>query len=127
MLPVSPCPWEDESRRQILPETLAYAMGGQNRILIVPRAIVQKIQERHRVDFANLDGLEELLDRWELVGLSSSGTNRLELYGQLDGVWHTAVIALASETESFNILVTFHRVYERKVLSRERNGRLRRR
>jgi hypothetical protein len=93
----------------------------------VPWSIVQKIQTTHPADFASLDRLAEFLDRWELVGHSPKGPDRLELYGQLDGIWYTAVIALARDGEPFNVLITFHRIYERKVLSRERNGRLRRR
>ena len=127
MLPVSPLPWEDESRRQELPATLDHIVAGRGRDLIVPRTIVAKIQLTHPAYFVSLYRLGELLERWELVGQSPSSPNRLELYGQLDGVWHTAVIALASDTMPYSVLITFHRVYERKVLSRERNGRLRRR
>lgn len=86
MQSVSPFPWEDESRRQMLPESLVGFIAGQSRVLIVPRAIVHKIQTRHAVDIAHLDRLGELLDGWELVGLSPSSTGRLELYGQIDGV-----------------------------------------
>ena len=127
MLPVSPLSWEDEPRRQELPVTLDSVIAGRNRTLVVPRSIVAKIQVAHPADFVNLDRLGELLDRWELVGHSPNSPNRLELYGQLDGVWHTAVIALASDAEPYSVRITFHRIYERKVLSRERNGRLKRR
>jgi hypothetical protein len=127
MLADVPFPWEDESRRQVLPETLAPAITPGSRVLLVPRSIVRKIHQTHPRDVECLDRLAELLDRWELVGLSPNSTDRLELYGQLDGVWHTAVIALASENAPYNVLITFHRVYARKVMSRERHGRLRRR
>jgi hypothetical protein len=127
MLPVPPLPWEDPLRRQVLPETLPDVIAGANRVLLVPRSIVVKIQATHPADFANLGRLVELLDQWELVGLSPNRTDRLELYGQLDGVWHTAVIALASENAPYHVLITFHRVHARKVMSRERHGRLRRR
>lgn len=127
MQPAFPLPWEDESRRQQLPSTLDHILVGRERALIVPRAIVAKVQTTHPADFANLDRLTEFLDRWELFGRSPQSPNRLELYGQLDRIWHTAVIALASETAPFCVLITFHRIYERKVLSRERSGRLRRR
>jgi hypothetical protein len=95
--------------------------------LIVLRSIVAKIRATHPADFASLDRLTEFLDRWELVGRSPNSPNRLELYGQIDGVRHTAVIAPASDAEPFSVLITFHRIYARKVLSRERNGRLKRR
>ena len=127
MQPVSPFPWEDESRRQLLPESLIGFIDVQSRVLIVPRTIVDKIQARHAIDIAHLERLSELLDGWEVVGLSPSGTGRLELYGQINGVWHIVVIALPNEVAAYSVLVTFHRVYERKVLSRERSGRLRRR
>jgi hypothetical protein len=108
------------------PESLVGFIAGQSQVLIVPRTIVDKIQARHASDIAHLERLRELLDGWEPVGLSPSGTGRLELYGQIDGVWHT-VVALANEVTPYSVLVTFHRVYARKVLSRERSGRLRRR
>ena len=127
MPPESPLPWEDETRRQQLPATLDQIVTIVGHTLIVPRSIVTKIELRHPTDVANLDRLSEFLDQWQLVGHSPNNPDRLELYGQLDGVWHTAVIAMASDAESFSVLVTFHRVYERKVLSRERSGRLRRR
>ena len=127
MLPPSPLSWEDESRRLELPTTLDSVVTIRDRVLVVPRSIVEKIQATHPADFASLERLGEVLDRWELVGLSPSRTGRLELYARLDGIWHTAVIALATEAMPFSVLITFHRVYERKVLSRERSGRLRRR
>ena len=127
MLSDVPFPWEDESRRQLLPETLGHAITHVSRVLLVPRSIVRKIQQMHPLDMESLDRLAELLDGWELVGRSPNSVDRLELYGRLDGVWYTAVIALAREPAPFNVLITLHRVYERKVLSRERSGRLKRR
>lgn len=127
MLPPSPLPWEDESRRQELPESLDDVLVVRSRVLVVPRSIVAKITARHPADIASLDRLWELLDRWELIGSAPSSPARLEVYGRLDGIWHTVVIAAAGEGAAYSVLVTFHRVYERKVLSRERQGRLRRR
>ena len=127
MLSDVPFPWEDESRRRVLPESLAHEITPVSRVVLVPRSIVSKIQQTHPLDVEGLDRLTELLDRWELVGRSPISTDRLELYGRLDGVWYTAVIALAREPAPYNLLVTFHRVYERKVRSRERSGRLKRR
>ena len=98
-----------------------------SRVLVVPRSTVRKIQQTHPLDVQCLDRLAELLDRWELVDRSPNNVDRLELHGRLDGVWFTAVIALAREPTPYNVLITLHRVYERKVLSRERSGRLRRR
>jgi hypothetical protein len=127
MLPPSPFPWEDVSRRRSLPATLDYIVADRGRVLVVPRSTVAKIRTTHPADIASLDRLGELLDRWELVGLSPGGSGRLELYARLGGIWHTAVIVLANDTTPFCVLVTFHRIYERKVLSRERSGRPRRR
>ena len=127
MLSDVPFPWEDEPRRQLLPETLTHAISPVSRVLLVPRSIVRKIQRTHPSDVENLDRLVELLDRWDLVGRSPNSVDRLELYGRLDGVWYTAVIARARDPAPFNVLITLHRVYERKVVSRERSGRLKRR
>ena len=91
MLPVPPLPWEDFSRRLVLPETLLAVTGGHGRYLVVPLTIVHKTQAVHPSDVASLDRLSELLDGWELVGQSPSNPNRVEIYGRLDGIWHTAV------------------------------------
>ena len=119
--------WEDAARRQTIPETLLALLGDCPRILIVPQSIVEKIRATHPADLDRFDRLGEFLDQWTLMGSSEKGDARLELYGQLDGIWHTAVIALATDVQPFNVLLTFHRTYERKVRSRERSGRLKRR
>lgn len=59
--------------------------------------------------------------------MSPTRAGRLEVYGIIDGVWHTAVMRVADSESDVNVLVTFHRQYERKVLGRARLGRIRRR
>jgi len=119
--------WEDATRRRTIPDSLAAWLGDRSRLLVVPYSITEKIRSTHSTDLRRLDRLGEFLDSWEFVGLSDKGSVRLELYARLDGIWHTAVIALATDTQPYNVLLTFHRLYERKVRSRERSGRLKRR
>src|SRR5947207_1313727 len=102
---------------------LAALLDDCPRMLVVPQSIVEKIQARHAADLERLNRLGEFLEHWELFGLSEKGNARVELYGQLDGIWHTAAIALATDAHPFNVLLTFHRIHERKVRSRERSGR----
>ena len=81
MLPVPPLPWEDFSRRLVLPETLLSVAGGLGRYLVVPLTQVHKIRAVHPSDVASLDRLRELFDGWELFGRSPSNPNRVEIYG----------------------------------------------
>ena len=62
----SPVPWEDESRRQELPSTLAQVIVVRTRTLVVPRSTVAKIKATHPTDFASLNRLAQLLDGVEL-------------------------------------------------------------
>ena len=110
-----------------MPESLLTVVGGLGHYLVVPHSIVHKIHTVHPSDIEGLDRLREILDGWELYGFSPSKADRVEIYGRLDEVWHTAVVAQATVESHFSVLITFHRMYERKVLSRERGGRLIRR
>ena len=121
-----PFPFEDASLRSRLPSDLQHIWSVPTDLVIVPTNIRDKILESHTVDAGVITRIHELLATWQLTGPSPKGTDRFEVYAQMDGVWLTAVVVFDDEIAA-NILVTLHRILERKVLSRERRGYLTRR
>ena len=117
-------PWEVEPLRQVLPDSLVRYAGTSQRVLVIPASVVTKIQERHPADVALLARLADFFERWEYVGWSTKGTRRLEVYGRVEHVWHTAVIRVADADLPVNVLATFHHLYERKVQPRFRRGEI---
>jgi hypothetical protein len=109
--------------RRSLPLGLQRQLDTDSAELAVPISVRDKIAARHPLDAAALERVGELLDGWELAGMSPKGDGRLELYGRLDNMWFTAVIK-SEATTAINVLITAHRVYARKVRSRERKGHL---
>jgi len=116
--------WEVVRLRQRMPESLLQFSQSASRILVVPTRVFQKIKARHPTDVTWLERLGEILAGWEYVGLSPKGIERLEVYSRLDGVWCMAVIRLAETDAAVNVLITLHRVYERKVRGRVQDGYL---
>jgi predicted xylose isomerase-like sugar epimerase len=98
--------------------------SGSHRVVVVPLNVVAKIEQRHAADIAAFKRLRELLDSWEFAGLSLSAANRLEVYGRIDSIWYAVMVRLATAETPYNVLVTFHRVYERKVMARYCRGRI---
>jgi hypothetical protein len=111
--------WEAFEFRQVLPTLFREELQSIADIVVVPKNIVEKIRDYHAADLPSLIRWGELLTNWEVRGISRTNEGRLEVYGKLDGVWFRAVIA----RDRPNVLVTFHRVYEKKVRVRvERHG-----
>lgn len=115
--------WEDATLRRELPATLRDLHDSARRAVVVPTQMRDKVVAKHAPDADQLARYGELLRDWEYAGLSPT-SGRLEVYGRLDGVWHTAVIVVDDPRVPVNILTTFHRLYERKVLARARSGRI---
>ncbi len=118
--------WEDPELRQVLPTSLGEFIPPDRRVLAVPANVREKVAERHPDDAAMLAQLGRLIHGWECAGRSPSGGDRVEIYGRLDGMWHTAVLAV-DEGAGVSVLSTFHRVYERRVEARLSSGRITRR
>lgn len=98
-------------------------LGIKRHELIVERAISQKIQRDHPGDWLFVERIELLVTNWQFAGVSPKGENRVEIYGQLDEIWLTAVLR-ADPIDECAALVTLHRIYRRKVESRIRRGYL---
>lgn len=112
-------PWEVFELRGTLPGVLRNELRSASPIVAVPRNIVEKIRDQHDADYPFLQRWGTVLVEWEISGRSRSDERRIEVYGRLDGIWFRAVIA----HDVPNVLVTFHRVYEKKVRLRiERDG-----
>lgn len=114
--------WEDPSLRRVLPVELRFMLGDAESIVAVPRNVAEKIEERHPLDSALLSRWGEILIHWELAGISPKDPTRIEIYGRIEGIWFTTIIA----RDRPHILTTFHRMKVRKMESRIRAGYLRR-
>lgn len=116
--PVPTQPWEVFELRGTLPRVLRNELRSASPIVAVPRNIVEKIRDQHDADYPFLRRWGAVLTGWEVSGRSKSDERRIEVYGRLDGIWFRAVIA----DDVPNVLVTFHRVYEKKVRLRIEHG-----
>jgi hypothetical protein len=112
-----------ELLRLPLPAPLGLMLGIRPHELVVELAISQKIQRDHPGDSRFLERIEMLVANWQFAGVSPKGMNRVEIYGQLDEIWFTAVMR-ADQNDECAALVTMHRIYRRKVESRLRRGYL---
>jgi hypothetical protein len=115
-----------EMVRLPLPAPLGLLLGISTHELVVEATISQKIRRDHPGDWLFLERIELFVENWQLAGVSPKGPNRIEVYGQLDEIWLTAVIR-AEPIEQCAALVTLHRIYRRKVESRLRRGYLKKR
>lgn len=115
--------WEDHSRRASIPKSLFEVMRSELDTLFVPKNIVEKIEEAHGGDIGFFDNLSNVLSQWKYAGFSPLHKDRLEVYARIDGIWVTIVIASSQEFET-PVLITLHRIKERKVNNRIAKGYL---
>lgn len=106
-----------------LPARLGRLLGIRRHELVIETTVSQKIRRDHPGDFLFLERIALLVEDWQFAGPSPKGTNRIEIYGQLDEVWFTVVVRADSHTDCA-ALVTMHRIYRRKLESRLRRGYL---
>jgi hypothetical protein len=123
-LPVQPL--EIRELRQQLQRPLQDLLELSRTEVIVDRTAHRKITSGHPLDAPYLNRLPELFDGWILAGISPKHSSRLEIYCRIDGIWFTVVVRADPELGA-SFLVTLHRLYARKVASRERKGYLIRR
>lgn len=114
--------WEEPSLRRTLPDDLRLVLGGAEAIVAVPRNVAEKIESTHPLDSGLLSRWGEILIHWELAGVSPKDETRIEIYGRIEGVWFTTIIA----RDEPNVLTTFHRMKVRKLVNRIRAGYLQR-
>lgn len=109
--------WEVNELRQKVNESIEQIDKDPFSRLLVPKNVIEKIEQKHSNDVAYLPKLGEVINRWDFAGISTKDTAKLEFYKELEGIWFTAV-AKKDKRLKFYILTTFHRIYRRKLESR---------
>jgi hypothetical protein len=91
--------------------------------MFVPKNILAKLSGKHAIDMPYINKVGEVVNHWELRGISPKNELAMECYKKLDEIWFIAVIKDDSKMGGY-ILTTFHRLYDRKVMSRLAGGYL---
>jgi hypothetical protein len=113
--------WEVPELRMHMPRELQWELKAAVAIVAVSRRKLGVMEAEHPADREYFGKMNDVIQNYELWGVSRSSDQAIELYKQLNGIWFTVVIFKQSEHTRLNSVGTMHRIARRKVESRRRS------
>lgn len=113
--------WEVPELRMRMPPELQLELHAAAAIIAVSRRKLSVMEAEHPADREYFANMNDVIQNYELWGVSRSSDRAIELYKQLNGIWFTVVIFKQSEHTLLNSVGTMHRIERRKIESRRRS------
>jgi len=107
--------WEVPELRMRMPLDLQLELNVAAAIIAVSRRKLSVMEAEHPADREYFGKMNDVIQNYELWGVSRSSDRAIALYKQLNDIWFTVVVFKQGEQTKLNSVGTMHRIERRKI------------